>query len=258
LSPRAPKQRDPKPDTSSTDRARSSLQPPQTHAAAPQPSATITAKDKLLATHVECIAEITRIRTELKEMEKQVSEYGQIRHRSTPKAVSPSTPAASAESKQQKTDLVKRFYWPLEADSAVLADDERCFVREAKFLKKSFAAERNVREDVLFLFSDIIVIARPSLHFVDSTKPGQERLLLMHAVIPIHRCCVFDLQDTEAKRNNSFQVIRSDGRGRKCVTLAAASVEEKAVWIDLIQNAILRFPYSRFYFDEILMTEMFV
>jgi len=217
----------------------------------------LSAKDKLLAVHLTCLADVARIVAELKQMEKQVVEYRQLRQKSHPVAQSAVPVELARAQLEQGSDIANRFYWPPATAHHRATLMECSFVRQGRFFKKSLK-ERNVREDVLFLFSDLIVIARSSLYFVDSNEPGR-KLLVMVAVVPIYRCLVFDLEDTEAKRNNSFQITRTDGRGRKpCTTIAAASATEKTQWIDLIHTTALHFPFQRYVFEQLLLNECFL
>ncbi len=140
------------------------------------------------------------------------------------------------------------------------------------------------------------MLARPSFYLPEtqsSSPPPGEKLLVMKAVVPLNQCFAWELQDTgmhliiavflllsslllfvdcgrdvrmlinqcalfaETKRNYSFEIVRTDGKGSKRIlTVSTSSLEEKNLWVTHITDAALRFPFAHFYFEETLLSEL--
>jgi len=143
----------------------------------------------------------------------------------------------------------KKFYTPPEcATSTFLSLDNRVFLTTGKFIKPKYSKPQEQVEYQIFLFNDLLIIGLANTYEETSGK------LLLRAMFPLNYCVVREVEDRESFQNNTFEIIRTDVANK--ISVVAASQKEKDLWISVINQCVLNYPFQNFYLDDALLEEL--
>jgi hypothetical protein len=128
----------------------------------------------------------------------------------------------------------------------LLTDPTRTFVQEGNLLKKSHRVGGSNTHYHFFLFSDLLIYAKPCATSTTTTTtvtmtPGDESNFVIHEVLSLPTMKVVDWYPRAKKHTDRSFTIHHP---RKSFTVVCDSVDERKHWVDAIRNCI-RDSYMR-------------
>jgi len=224
-------------------------------------TANIDEKLKLFSLHIQVINDILKMRARIAELERILSETSRIRkYHATENVFGKNTKDNKKSNIQLEgsgkiksymqilNEIQKKFYIPVECDPAFLFLDNRTFMTSGKFIKLKHNKTQDQVEYQIFLFNDLLIVGLANNYEETAGK------LLLIAMFPLNYCIVRDVEDTESFHNNTFEIIRTDVV--KKVSVVAASQKEKDLWISIVNQCVMNYPFQNFYLDDALLEEL--
>jgi Sec7 domain/PH domain len=128
--------------------------------------------------------------------------------------------------RKQMTRVVRR----IRQGQFLLTDPTRTFVQEGHLLKKSHRVGRSSTRYHFFLFSDLLIYAKPC-----SAAPGEELFFVIHEVLSLPTMKIVDWYPRAKKNTDRSFTIHHP---RKSFTVVCDSVDERKKWVDAIRKCI--------------------
>jgi hypothetical protein len=112
----------------------------------------------------------------------------------------------------------------------LLNDPSRVFIKDGHLTKKSHKLGRSANTYHFFLFSDLLLYAKPN-----SVTPGEELHFTIHEVMSLHLMKVVDWYPNGKKQTDKNFSIHHP---RKSFTVVCSTIQERKEWVSRIRHAI--------------------
>lgn len=131
-----------------------------------------------------------------------------------------------SQARKQMSRVVRR----IRDGQFLLTDPIRAFVKEGYLMKRSHRMGRAVTKYHFFLFSDLLVYAKPG-----PVAPGEEMYYTIHEVLSLHLMKITDWYPNSKKHTDKNFTIHHP---RKSFTVICATVQERKEWVTTVRRSI--------------------